>query len=70
MQIVTNFYPHVWPYMLSFEEGSPFRDVRVRKAANMAIDRKGLVTLWAAWRRRQEAWSIPVIPGSEVRQRT
>lgn len=45
MQIVTNFYPHVWPYMLSFEEGSPFRDVRVRKAANMAIDRNGLVTL-------------------------
>jgi peptide/nickel transport system substrate-binding protein len=45
MQIVTNIYPHVWPYMLSFEEGSPFRDLRVRKAANMAIDRKGLVTL-------------------------
>ncbi len=35
----------VLPYMLSFEEGSPFRDLRVRKAANMAIDRKGLVTL-------------------------
>jgi peptide/nickel transport system substrate-binding protein len=45
MQIVTNLYPHVWPYMLSFEEGSPFRDIRVRKAANMAIDRQGLVTL-------------------------
>jgi len=45
MQIVTNIYPHVWPYMLSFEQGSPFRDLRVRKAANMAIDRKGLVTL-------------------------
>jgi peptide/nickel transport system substrate-binding protein len=45
MQIVTNLYPHVWPYMLSFEEGSPFRDIRVRKAANMAIDRHGLVTL-------------------------
>ncbi len=45
MQIVTNLYPHVWPYMVSFEEGSPFRDIRVRKAANMAIDRQGLVTL-------------------------
>ncbi|MBY0318300.1 MAG: ABC transporter substrate-binding protein [Reyranella sp.] len=45
IQIVTNLYPHVWPYMLSFEEGSPFRDIRVRKAANMAIDRQGLVTL-------------------------
>ncbi len=45
MQIVTNLYPHVWPYMLSFEEDAPFRDIRVRKAANMAIDRQGLVTL-------------------------
>ena len=45
MQIVTNLYPHVWPYMLSFEEGSPFSDIRVRKAANMAIDREGLVKL-------------------------
>jgi ABC-type transport system substrate-binding protein len=31
--------------MLSFEEGSPFLDVRVRRAANMAIDREGLVSL-------------------------
>ncbi|KMO40369.1 ABC transporter substrate-binding protein [Methylobacterium variabile] len=45
MQIVTNVYPHIWPYMLSFEEGSPFLDVRVRRAANMAIDREGLVSL-------------------------
>ena len=45
MQIVTNVYPHIWPYILSFEEGSAFRDLRVRKAANMAIDREGLVKL-------------------------
>jgi len=42
MQIVTNVYPHIWPYQLSYEEGSPFRDLRVRKAANLAIDREGL----------------------------
>jgi ABC-type transport system substrate-binding protein len=42
MQIITNVYPHVWPYFLSYTEDSPFRDMRVRKAANLAIDRDGL----------------------------
>ena len=28
MQIVTNVYPHGWPYFLSFAEGSPMRDIR------------------------------------------
>ena len=42
MQIVSNVYPHVWPYWLSFTPDSPFRDIRVRKAANLAIDREGL----------------------------
>jgi ABC-type transport system substrate-binding protein len=45
MQIITNVYPHVWPYYLSYTEDSPFRDIRVRKAANLAIDRSGLVEL-------------------------
>jgi ABC-type transport system substrate-binding protein len=45
MQIVTNVYPHNWPYHLSYTEDSPFRDIRIRKAANMAIDREGLVKL-------------------------
>ena len=45
MQIVTNYYPHIWPYLLSCLPDSPFRGVRVRKAMNLAIDRDGLVNL-------------------------
>ncbi len=45
MQVVTNKYPHIWPYILDFKDGSPMRDIRVRKALNLAIDRDGLVGL-------------------------
>ena len=38
-------YPHTWPYVLNTEEGSAFSDVRVRQAANYAIDREGLCGL-------------------------
>ena len=41
-QIVMNVYPHVWPFWLSFHESSPFRDINVRRAANLAIDRDGI----------------------------
>ncbi|QJQ95538.1 MULTISPECIES: ABC transporter substrate-binding protein [Halomonadaceae] len=45
MQIVTNIYPHVWPWTFSHIEGSPWNDINVRKAANLAIDREGLVEM-------------------------
>ncbi len=45
MQIVTNPYPHIWPYLLSTLPDSPFRDPRVRRAVNLGIDRDELVAL-------------------------
>lgn len=44
-QVVTNAYPHIWCHHLSFVEGSPFRDVRIRQAANLAVDRAGMVQM-------------------------
>ncbi len=42
MNIVTNVYPHIWPWWLSQLDDSPFKDIRVRKAVNLGIDREGL----------------------------
>jgi len=45
MSIVSNKYPHNWAYQPSMVEGSPWTDIRVRKAANLAIDRAGIKKL-------------------------
>ncbi|GGJ19378.1 ABC transporter substrate-binding protein [Neoroseomonas lacus] len=44
-RIVENVTPHVWNYHLSLLEGSPWRDIRLRKAANLAINRDEVVGL-------------------------
>ena len=40
-----NAQPHVWPWQLSFVEGSPWLDKRVRHAANLCVDRGELKEL-------------------------
>jgi peptide/nickel transport system substrate-binding protein len=37
-----NEQPHVWPWQFSRVEGSPWNDIRVRKAANLCVDREAL----------------------------
>jgi peptide/nickel transport system substrate-binding protein len=41
-KIYSNAQPHVWPWQLSFAEGSPWLDKRVRQAANLCVDRESL----------------------------
>jgi peptide/nickel transport system substrate-binding protein len=45
MKIVTNVTPHVWNYHLSTLPGSPWTDIRLRKALNLAIDREAILQL-------------------------
>ena len=44
-KVYSNAQPHVWPWQLSFAEGSPWLDKRVRQAANLCVDRGGLKQL-------------------------
>ncbi|MBR0645726.1 ABC transporter substrate-binding protein [Plastoroseomonas hellenica] len=44
MQIVSNSYPHNWAYQLNFVDG-PFADLRVRRAANHALNRADFVEM-------------------------
>ncbi len=45
MKLVDNVTPHVWNYHLSVLPGSPWTDIRLRKALNLAIDRDAVVGL-------------------------
>ncbi len=45
MKLVENVTPHVWNYHLSTLPGSPWVDLRLRQAANLAINRDEVVAL-------------------------
>jgi peptide/nickel transport system substrate-binding protein len=40
--IYANEQPHVWPWQFSRIDGSPWNDIRVRKAANLCVDRNAM----------------------------
>eukprot|EP01037_Dinobryon_pediforme_P012541 gene12541-12630_t len=68
MQIVTNTYPHNWVYNLNYERG-PFTDIRIRRAANHAINRADVVELLGGYAIEGYAQVPPSLPyyGKPVR---
>jgi peptide/nickel transport system substrate-binding protein len=69
--VVTNSYPHVWPWMYNIAAAnSPFKDVRVRQALNYCIDRSGLVELLNGTAEPSVGWLKPndVAFGNPVNQ--
>lgn len=44
-QITQNVYPHNWTWHFSRLPASPWNDIRLRKAANLAVDRDGMVEM-------------------------
>ncbi len=62
-QIVTNSYPHVWPWFYQMGGGtSPFRDIRVRQGLNYCVDRAGLVQLLNGTAEPSVGWLKPSDP--------
>lgn len=67
MQVITNPYPHNWGYQLNFVDG-PFKDKKVRQAANHAINRAEMVAMlngiatesYAAYPEGSEYYGNPV----------
>ncbi len=44
IKVITNIYPHTWPYLFNFKRG-PFEDLRIRQAANYAVNRDEMVEM-------------------------
>src|SRR5262249_12539745 len=62
--IVTNSYPHDWPWMYNIGAAkSPFKDVRVRQALNYCVDRASLVTLLNGTAEPSVRWLKPTDAG-------
>ena len=61
-KIVSNAYPHNWTWHLSMVDGSPWKDIRVRKAANLAVDRDGLKVLLGGLMIPAKCFVVPSSP--------
>jgi len=61
MQIVTNGYPHNWAYQFNFVDGA-FKDIRIRKAANLAINRAEMKTLLGGYMIESYGTVLPSMP--------
>jgi ABC-type transport system substrate-binding protein len=61
MQVIINAYPHNWAYQLNFVKG-PFTDIRVRRAANYAINRADVVDLLGGTAQESYSTAPPGMP--------
>jgi len=59
-----NVYPHIWNWGFSCLPSSPFQDLRVRQAANLAVDRAGMVALLNGTALAATSYMIPGSPWS------
>ena len=64
--LYTNAQPHVWPWQFSFAEGSPWLDKRVRQAANLCVDRAGLLKLLGGMMGVPKGTVPPAIRGGAI----
>jgi peptide/nickel transport system substrate-binding protein len=63
MSVKTNSYPHIWPYIYrTLGENTPFKDVRVRQALNLAINRDEIVTFLGGWAIPAKGLVVPDSP--------
>ena len=61
-KIISNPYPHIWSWHLSRLPNSPWNDIRVRKAANLAVDRDGMKVMLRGLMQPAKGHVLPTSP--------